>query len=95
MAAFVVDCSVVSDKVSFLAAVADAGQFPEWFGHNWDALADSLGDLSWAAAPGYVWLLDHHEGYASSVEWPLVREVFESTSRGWAHDGVPFVVLLR
>ena len=28
--------------------------FPDWYGHNWDALADCLTDLSWMAADGYV-----------------------------------------
>jgi len=80
---FVVDGTAVSDKASFLAAVAAAGEFPEWFGHNWDALADSLSDLSWAPAAGYVWLLEHHDAYAASAEWPLVRDLFEAAAQRW------------
>ncbi|QFZ17275.1 barstar family protein [Saccharothrix syringae] len=30
-----------------IAAIADALGFPDWFGHNLDALHDSLTDLSW------------------------------------------------
>lgn len=32
-------------KAEFLAAAAEALDFPDWFGHNLDALADCLDDL--------------------------------------------------
>jgi hypothetical protein len=92
---FHVDGADVTDKASFLQAVATACDFPEWFGHNWDALADSLADLSWAPAPGYVLLYDRHQAYASSPEWPMVVDIFEWTARRWAGEAVPFAVLLR
>ncbi|MFD7654028.1 barstar family protein [Actinosynnema sp. NPDC059797] len=34
-------------KAEAVAAIADALDFPDWFGHNLDALYDSLTDLSW------------------------------------------------
>ncbi len=34
-------------KQAALAAIADALSFPDWFGHNLDALYDCLTDLSW------------------------------------------------
>lgn len=34
-------------KPGTLAAFAAALHFPSWYGHNLDALADCLGDLSW------------------------------------------------
>jgi hypothetical protein len=33
-------------KGELLTTLATALQFPSWFGHNWDALADCLGDLT-------------------------------------------------
>ncbi len=85
----------VSDKATFLAAIAAACDFPEWFGNNWDALADSLGDLSWAPAAGYVLLYEHHVGYESSPEWSMVVSILEETTQRWERAGVPFFVLLR
>jgi len=52
---FVLDGAAVLGKADFLAAIAAALAFPAYFGHNWDALADSLTDLSWLAAAWAVW----------------------------------------
>lgn len=46
----VVDGRSVFDKASAIAAVGSAARFPDWVGHNLDALADALGDLSWLVA---------------------------------------------
>ena len=42
-----------SDKAALLARFAAALHFPDWFGHNWDALSDCLTDLSWLPARHY------------------------------------------
>ena len=45
-------------KSELLKNIAQALGFPDWFGHNWDALEDCLSDLSWREAPGYVLLFE-------------------------------------
>ncbi|MSQ71585.1 MAG: hypothetical protein EXR27_09895 [Betaproteobacteria bacterium] len=57
LACFIVDIGHAHDKADFLKKMAQALRFPDWFGNNWDALADCLKDLSWledsaAAAAG-------------------------------------------
>ncbi|HRY09754.1 MAG: barstar family protein [Actinobacteria bacterium] len=42
------------DKAAFLAACAQSLDFPDYFGHNWDALSDSLGDFARQHAPVLV-----------------------------------------
>ncbi|AYQ27476.1 MULTISPECIES: barstar family protein [unclassified Polaromonas] len=37
----------VSSKASLFAAFESAGQFPEYFGSNWDAFSDCLRDFGW------------------------------------------------
>lgn len=56
---FRVDLSRARDKDSLLAALGRDLACPEWFGANWDALADSLGNLGWRPAEGYLILLEH------------------------------------
>lgn len=47
-------------KCDLLQRIAIALAFPATFGGNWDALADSLGDLGWLPeATGHAWLFDH------------------------------------
>jgi len=45
-----IDLAGCTDKATLLARFAAALHFPDWFGHNWDALSDCLTDLSWLAA---------------------------------------------
>jgi RNAse (barnase) inhibitor barstar len=45
------------DKETFLTRVAEALEFPDWFGRNWDAFFDCLTDLSWLPARGHVLVL--------------------------------------
>ena len=54
-----VDLSGSADKAEFLARVADALDFPKWFGGNWDAFFDCLTDLGWRPATGHLLILEH------------------------------------
>lgn len=92
---FRLDGTGVVDKATFMTAVATACGFPEWFGNNWDALSDSLTDLSWAPASGYVLLYDQHRAYESHPDWPTVIEIFQTAVTFWRNRNVPFFVLLH
>lgn len=89
------DLSTVHSKGEFLAALAQAIRAPEWFGSNWDALADALGDLSWLdPAPGYVVLLRNggeHFGLGPA-EHKIVLQIFDETLEFWKSQGKPFWV---
>lgn len=59
-----IDLAACHDKPDLLKALAAALEFPDSFGHNWDALADCLCDLDWLPAPGHVLLFESHDDYA-------------------------------
>lgn len=84
------------DKASLLDAIAAALGFPSTFGANWDALADSLGDLSWLPAPGYVLVLDHSTDVRESApdEFAILLEILDEAARVHARAGVPFWAVL-
>lgn len=53
------DLAGCHDKSELLRRLAAALKLPAGFGHNWDALVDSLCDLGWLHGIGHALLLDH------------------------------------
>jgi RNAse (barnase) inhibitor barstar len=51
------DLAGCGDRDAFFSRVAEALEFPDWFGRNWDAFFDCLTDLSWLPSRGHVLVL--------------------------------------
>lgn len=75
-----------------LAQIAEALRFPDWFGGNWDALADCVNDLSWWPSEGYVLVLEHASDWRAHdrESFDTALEIFGEASVRWAEDRVPF-----
>lgn len=89
------DLSATGRKGEFLAALAQGIKAPDWFGNNWDALADALCDLSWlGTAPGYTLLLRNggENLGLSQEEYVVVMEIFAEAVKFWKSQGKPFWV---
>ena len=88
---FRVDLTKAENKAALLEAVGRTMRFPEWFGHNWDALMDCLADLGWAPAEGYVVILEHCDGIHGRAEADFVQalQVFETAANEWRDQGIP------
>ena len=94
MTLFEVDVAAVHGKGEFLASMAQVLGAPDWFGHNWDALADVLCDLSWRPSSGYVLLLcggDARLGL-SDADHEVVAGIFADTVSYWKSQDKPFWV---
>jgi len=92
---FRVDLAKAQNKDEMLDAIARVLAFPEWFGHNWDALLDCLADLSWLSnegVEGYVVILEHCDGIHGRAEAEFVQtlQVFENAANEWREQNVPF-----
>ena len=87
------DCSHL-DEV--LARLGNGLDFPGWYGHNLDALKDCLTDLSWAAAAGYLVIIDHGEGFRAQepAAFAVLAEVFAEAIAEWRAQGYPMWILL-
>jgi len=88
-----IDLIGCSDKDVALARIAQGLEFPEWFGRNWDALADCLSDLEWLEpADGYVLALDNAQELraASLDDFATLIEVLDDVASAWREHAVPF-----
>lgn len=85
------------DKAHLLRRLADALAVPAGFGDNWDALADSLRDLSWLHAPGYALLLEHASelSQADPKTCATLREILAEAAAAWAARGTPFFAFIE
>lgn len=93
----VVDVTTVTDKAGLLAAVAGAGQFPEYTGRNWDALQDNLGDLSWLGpADGYLVVLTGWAAFRAEApaDAAVVESILATATDEWSTRGTPFTTLV-
>ena len=88
---------------NLFAEFARALKFPDYYGHNWDALEECLADLEWLPAKGYILLItdaahvlpDDEEEYETFLE--ILRDAGEAWGSGQAGMGArqatPFHVL--
>lgn len=87
-----VDLSGCVSKDDLLGRVAAALAFPDWFGHNWDALFDCLAELGEAGGAGCLLVLEHAaelrreapEVFATAVG------ILGDVAAEWARHEVPF-----
>jgi RNAse (barnase) inhibitor barstar len=96
-AAYRIDLATARDKDGLLTTVAGTMGFPEWFGHNLDALADCLGDMEWRSADGYLVILEHCDGIHGQAEADFVAtvQVFEQAAAEWREQGIAFWCLVE
>ena len=91
-----IDLAPVRGKAALFERVATALEFPDWFGHNWDALADCLGDLSWLPADGYLLLLERCDAFRASHggDFATMLQILAAAAEAWRGERVPFWVLV-
>lgn len=95
----VLDLTGVGDRQTLMdRCTADLG-LPEWFGRNWDSLADCLTDLSWwpAEGPGRRLHIRGWQGFADQMprEWRIVKDVLRDAELFWRDTDTPLTVVLE
>jgi len=93
---FVADLHGVNSKPELLAAIARGLKLPEHFGHNWDALADSVEDSGWLGKTGCVIALTSTAAYrkAHGVDWTMLEDILAEASDYWRERHKPFWVFV-
>src|ERR1700687_2152570 len=72
----------VSEKEALMQHIAQALEFPRWFGGNWDALEDCLTDLSWSKSSGHVLLIEGAAGLPADERGILV-DILAAAAAWW------------
>ncbi|WP_328388657.1 barstar family protein [Streptomyces sp. NBC_00400] len=91
------DLEGVADKAAFMDRCARALRLPDWFGRNWDALADCLTDLSWCPADrGRLLVVTGWQGYAAASpdEWSIVEGVLADAVGYWRDTDTGLAVIM-
>ena len=88
---------------NLFAEFARAMKFPDYFGHNWDALEECLADLEWLPAKGYVVLITEAGSVLPNddAEYENFLEILSDAGEVWgngqaeasARRATPFHVL--
>jgi RNAse (barnase) inhibitor barstar len=86
-----------STRAGFFREIARALRFPDYFGHNWDAVYDCLTDLNWLPAAGYVLIFDGFERLANDDpgQWKTGLTVLRDACAFWAPLRTPMYALLH
>jgi RNAse (barnase) inhibitor barstar len=93
---FHIDGKNIARKEQLLNHVATALHFPTDFGHNWDALEESLTDLEWVDADGYLIYYDHIDPLleAHPDQFETLVEILRDAVASWKEDGAAMIVVL-
>jgi hypothetical protein len=88
-----IDLRGCHEKKCLLERTASALQFPDSFGHNWDAWFDCLADLGWLRATGYVVMLENTDDLRESSPevFDTAVSILEDAAQVWAARNVPFL----
>ena len=88
---------------SLFTEFAQTLEFPDYFGHNWDALEECLTDLEWLPAKGYILLFTDAEYVLPNddAEYETLLEILRDAGEAWgsgqagmgARRATPFHVL--
>ncbi len=81
----VLDARTLAVKEQLLIALGEALSFPDYYGANWDALADCLMDMSWREGPVLLHLA-HAEALPNDLRETL-EEVFQEAADYWRERG--------
>lgn len=75
-----------STPAGLFTEFARALGFPDYFGHNWDAMEECLADLEWLPAKGYVLLItDAHAVLPGDEdEYETVLEILSDAGEAWS-----------
>lgn len=91
-----IDLDQAGDAAALHRILARTLDFPDWYGHNLDALADCLSDFSWHEADGYLLVFRRAELLQTQAPacFKDLLDILEDSVYFWRQQGVAFRVVL-
>ncbi|HSD39620.1 MAG TPA: barstar family protein [Rhodocyclaceae bacterium] len=91
-----VDINATQTAPALLRQIGQALHFPQWYGENWDALADCLTDLSWSEADGFIVILRGCDALHTAQPglWKTLTDILGEVSDFWRENQIAFWVLV-
>ena len=92
-----VKLTAVRDKNAFLNALAQAMQFPAYFGHNWDAFYDCLLEFEQAESEGTLLVLREASGFARAEpeEFAAAVDTLAEAADYWKNKGKVLLTIVE
>jgi len=85
--------ALINNENELFKSLAEAFSFPDYFGNNWDALSDCLGDLTWLpASKGFVLIFESSDLMLSDCSFITGKliSLWLSVAELWSGDEIPF-----
>ncbi len=94
---FLLEGKDIETRSSYLQAVANLFEFGSQFGQNWDALADSLRDLTWGQDDRIVVIYSDCEmlAMAHPEAWEIMMEIWQVSVEFWQGQGVRLSIVFQ
>jgi RNAse (barnase) inhibitor barstar len=94
---FEIDGDRIVDSTSLFQEFATVMQFPEYFGHNWDALKDCLTELDGYEVDRYIIAIDKLDRFITNdlSQWTNFLDVCKSVVEYWQDTETPVYILLH
>jgi Barstar (barnase inhibitor) len=91
---FHIEGEAITSLDRYFQVLADLFEFPDYFGRNWDAVADCLTDLSWQAGDRILIVYSNDQVLGQGNNWWVAMEVWSDAIEFWQRRGVMVAVVL-
>lgn len=74
-------------RPKLFSAISESFKFPDYFGHNWDAVDECLSDLEWLQKPQWILLFKDADQLLKKEkikEFAILIELLNDVSKEWA-----------
>ena len=92
---FFINGDKISDQNSFFKEFAITLNFPDYFGHNWDAFYDCITDLSWINQHRFliVYKNPHKFMHLNPEAWNIANTVLLDAIEFWNKHGKQMLIV--